>query len=104
MRSRTPRRVERAAVTMGENVRTWRKLLNLTTDELSERAGISVPALRRLESGNPAVSFESVARVLLVLGQLDEVVQATDPYETDLGRAQASRTLPQRVRRTAVPS
>ena len=104
MRTRTPRRVERAAAQVGENVRTWRKLLNLTVDELSERAGISAPALRRLESGNPGVSFESCARVLLVLGQLDRVVEATDPYETDLGRAQASRTLPQRVRRAAAPA
>ena len=99
MRTRTPRRVERASKEIGENVRTWRKLLTLTAQELSERAGVSVPALRRLESGNPNVSFESVARVLLVLGQLEAVVQATDPYETDLGRAQASRALPQRVRR-----
>lgn len=100
MRTRVPRRVERASVEIGENVRTWRKLLSLTVDELSERAGISMPTLRRIESGNPGVSFESLARVLLVLGQLETMVRATDPYETDLGRAQATRTLPQRVRRT----
>jgi transcriptional regulator with XRE-family HTH domain len=101
MRTRTPRRVTAAAAVIGENVRTWRKLSNLTAVELADRAGISAPALGRIESGNPAVSFESVARVMLILGQLDAVVRATDPYETDLGRAQASRTLPQRVRRTS---
>lgn len=101
MRSRTPRRVVSAAAELGENVRTWRKLSNLTAAELADRAGISAPALRRIESGNPAVSFESVARVLLILGQLEATIRATDPYETDLGRAQAGRALPQRVRRGA---
>lgn len=99
MRTRTPRRVTAAASEIGANVRTWRKLLNLTAEELADRAGISAPALRRIESGNPAVAFESVARVLLIVGQLDAMVAATDPYATDLGRAQAARTLPQRVRR-----
>lgn len=99
MRTRTPRRVVSAAADLGENVRTWRKLSNLTAEELADRAGISAPALGRIESGNPAVAFETVARVLLVLGQLEATVRATDPYETDLGRAQASRSLPQRVRR-----
>jgi len=103
MRTRTPRRVDRAAAELGENVRTWRKLLNLTAEELSDRAGISAPALRRIETGNPGVSFESVSRVLLVLGRLEPVIRATDPYETDLGRAQASWALPQRVRRSAEP-
>lgn len=102
MRTRTPRRVSAASAELGENVRTWRKLLNLTAEELADRAGISAPALRRIESGNPGVSFETVARVLLILGQLESVIRATDPYETDLGRAQASRTLPQRVRRSVV--
>ncbi|WP_456696856.1 helix-turn-helix domain-containing protein [Aeromicrobium sp. P5_D10] len=102
MRTRTPRRVSAASARLGENVRTWRKLLNLTAEELADRAGISAPALRRIESGNPGVSFETVARVLLILGQLESVIRETDPYETDLGRAQASRALPQRVRRSVV--
>jgi transcriptional regulator with XRE-family HTH domain len=101
MRTRTPRRVLSASVELGENIRTWRKLSSLTAEELADRAGISAPALGRIESGNPGVSFETVARVLLILGQLEAVIRTTDPYETDLGRAQASRTLPQRVRRAA---
>lgn len=99
MRTPTPRRVERAAADLGEHVTVWRKLMELTAEELSARAGISAPALRRIESGNPGVSFENVARVLLVLGQLEKTIRATDPYESDLGRAQATRALPKRVRR-----
>ena len=40
--------------------------------------------------------FLAVARAL---GQLDRVVAVLDPYETDLGRARADETLPERVRR-----
>lgn len=38
-------------------------------------------------------------KVSRALGQLDRVVEALDPYETDLGRARADWNLPQRVRR-----
>jgi hypothetical protein len=33
-----------------------------------------------------------------VLGVLDLLVPALDPYETELGRARADQALPQRVR------
>jgi len=33
-----------------------------------------------------------------VLGQLDRLVEALDPYGTDLGRARADQVLPTRVR------
>lgn len=102
MKTRTPRRVSAASTQVGANVQTWRKLLRLTAEELADRAGISVPTLRRIETGHPGVAFESVARVLLILGQLEPVVQATDPFTTDLGRARAGQTLPERVHRPRV--
>jgi hypothetical protein len=40
-----------------------------------------------------------VLQVARALGQLDRIVAALDPYETDLGRARADALLPQRVRR-----
>jgi len=36
--------------------------------------------------------------VCRAVGVLQEVVTATDPYETPFGRARADQTLPQRVR------
>lgn len=101
MKTRTPRRVTAATQTVGENVRAWRKLLRLTAEELAERAGVSAPTLRRIETGNPGVSFESLARVLLIIGELESVVDATNPYASDLGRARAGQALPDRVRRSA---
>lgn len=93
-----PIRVRRAAETMGEQLVTWRKLLNLTAQQVSERASVDRKTLRRLEHGDPGVGFDVFLNVLRALGQLDRVVEVLDPYETDLGRARADDALPKRVR------
>lgn len=94
-----PVRVRRSAVEIGDHVVAWRKLQNLTAEQVAERAGISRTTLRRLEHGDPGVGFDVFLGVARALGQLDRIVEALDPYETDLGRARADETLPQRVRR-----
>lgn len=94
-----PVRVRRSAAEIGEHVVTWRKLQGLTAEQVAERAGISRTTLRRLEHGDPGVGFDVFLGVARALGQLDRVVHALDPYETDLGRARAEETLPKRVRR-----
>ena len=88
-----------SAASIGENLSTWRKLLGLTAQQVSERAQISLATYSKLENGHPGVAFGSVLAVFRGLGLLDRVVDATDPYETDLGRARADLTLPKRVRR-----
>ncbi|MGE9781885.1 helix-turn-helix domain-containing protein [Janibacter sp. G368] len=95
---RLPANARRAAQELGEHVVTWRKLQQLTTQQVAERAGISRPTLRKLESGDPSVGLDVFLMVARALGQLDRVVTAMDPYETDLGRARAHWNLPQRVR------
>jgi transcriptional regulator with XRE-family HTH domain len=95
----TSARVRRAAQTIGEQLTAWRKLQGLTAGQLAERAAMSRTTLRRIESGDAGVSFEAVLEVLRSLGVLEGVVTATDPYESDLGRARADEALPQRVRR-----
>ncbi|MGV8847913.1 MAG: helix-turn-helix domain-containing protein [Propionibacteriaceae bacterium] len=93
-----PVRVRRAAVVVGERLTTWRKLANLTAEQVAERAGIDRGTLRRLEHGDPGVSLGVALSVARALGQLDRLVGSLDPYETDLGRARADKALPQRVR------
>lgn len=56
------------------------------------------PTLRRLEHGDPAVSLGTVLAVARALGALDRLVDAVDPFLTDLGRARAGAALPKRVR------
>ena len=94
-----PVRVRRSASEIGEHLVAWRKLQNLTAEQVAERAGISRTTLRRLEHGDPGVGFDVFLNVTRALGQLERVVKALDPYETDLGRARADENLPQRVRR-----
>ena len=99
MRRPSPPKTLRAADHVGEHVLTWRKLNGLTAEQVCQRAGISRPTLRKIETGDPSVNFEAVLNVLRALGRLDSLVVALDPYETDFGRARADQALPERVRR-----
>ncbi|AWT27116.1 hypothetical protein Csp1_23660 [Corynebacterium provencense] len=96
-RGHVPVAVRRAERTMGENLRTQRTLLGLTAAMVAERAGISPGTLRHIEQGEP-VRSEALLKVLRVLGMLNPVVEATDPYHTDVGILRANEHLPQRVR------
>lgn len=94
-----PRRTIAAGTKLGEQLQLWRKLLGLPAQVAAERAGISRSTLTRLEHGDIKVGLDSFLNVAAALGILDQVVTATDPYETDFGRARADQQLPQRVRR-----
>lgn len=67
--------------------------------QVAERAAVSRATVSRLENGDSSVSFATFLNICRALHTLDPVVEATDPYETDLGRARADQQLPQRVRR-----
>lgn len=99
MKRSVPAKVKLAARQMGENVSSWRRMFNLTSEELAEKAAVSRTTISRVENGDPSVSFATMLSIYKVLGILDGVVMATDPYETDIGRLRADQQLPQRVRR-----
>lgn len=94
-----PARVRRSAGQIGTHLAAWRKLQGLTAEQVADRAGITRDTLRRLERGEPTVGLGVFLNVARALGSLDRVVDALDPYETDLGRARADQALPTRVRR-----
>ena len=98
MSSRVPRPVARALTVVGEDVRAWRLLRQLTLEQVADRAGVSAATVRRIEHGEGA-SFENVLRVARALGVLDPVVRSFDPYESDVGRLRSDEQLPQRIRR-----
>lgn len=93
-----PLAVGRALRVLGERVATWRKLQRLTAAQVAERAGISRDTLRAIEQGKGTASTENLLRVLRILGILDSVLEAADPYQTDVGRLRADEILPHRVR------
>jgi transcriptional regulator with XRE-family HTH domain len=88
-----------SAACIGENLRTWRKLLGLRAEQVAERAGVSTVTYSRIENGATGVSFGNLLSVLRAIGLLEKVEAVTDPYEHDLGRARADQILPKRVRR-----
>ena len=98
MKRPTTIKTKLAARQIGENIATWRKLYGLTSQGLADKAAVSRATISRLENGDPTVSFETFLNACRALSTLDAVVEATDPYETDLGRIRADQTLPQRVR------
>jgi transcriptional regulator with XRE-family HTH domain len=93
-----PLAVARALRVMGTHVSNWRKLQRLTAAQVAERAGISRDTLRAIEQGKGTASTENLFRVLRIVGILDNVVVAADPYQTDVGRLRADEILPRRVR------
>ena len=54
--------------------------------------------LSRLENGDVGVGLEALLNVAAALGIREQIVTATDPYESDLGRARADQTVPKLVR------
>ena len=94
--TKTPVAVASGLRRMGEQLATWRKLRQLTAAQVADRAGISRYTVMRLENGEGA-SMENLLRIARVLGVLDNLVAALDPYATDLGRLRSQEALPERV-------
>lgn len=93
----TPIPVSRAMRNVARNLDLARRQQRITVELLAERAGLSIPTVRKvLKEG--AGSFENVLRVALILGLLDEMERATDPLNTPIGRLRANEDTPLRVR------
>ena len=91
-------RIDSQITELGGHIHGWRMVLGLTAQQVAERADITRDTLRKIESGNPNVSFNSVAQVLRALGLLDRVVDAVDPLNSDIGRLRADRLTRRRAR------
>lgn len=91
-------RIDRQVDEFGEHVRGWRMVLGLTAQQVAERAGITRDTLRKIETGDPSVSFRSVTQVLRALGVLDNVVNVVDPLNSDIGRLRAGNLAKRRAR------
>ncbi len=99
MRRPIPFHTQQVATNIGANLAAWRKLLGLTAQQVAERSGTTRQTIGRLEKGDVSVGMDMFLSVSRSLGILEQVVNATDPYETAFGRARADEALPKRVRR-----
>ena len=98
MKRPTPVRTKLAAEEIGNSIATWRKLRGLTKAQLAQKANISRPTLDRVERGDPGVSFATILNIATMVGIMDRVIEAFDPFETDYGRLRAAEELPKRIR------
>lgn len=96
---RLPTRVRRAAEDFGEDIRTWRKISNLTVADVARRADLSQSTVMRLEKGDTGVSLGAVLCVAKALGRLETMENAMDPMASDIGQLRLRERLPQRVHR-----
>jgi transcriptional regulator with XRE-family HTH domain len=93
-----PTQVRRGLRLVGERFTIQRKLLNLTVEDLAQRAGVSPTTVRNLEHGQ-SVRTDSLFAIAGVLQLADSLVESSDPYRTDIGQLRAAEQLPKRVRR-----
>ncbi len=66
---------QRTLEQVGENIKLARKRRNLTTVQVSERAGIDRTTLYHIEKGNASVSMGAYFNVLRVLGLQDDFLK-----------------------------
>ncbi|WP_285594944.1 helix-turn-helix transcriptional regulator [Kineosporia sp. NBRC 101731] len=76
--SRTPAGVPRAMRRLGTDLATWRRIRRLTVEELSQRSGVGIATITRLEGGQGA-PLEHVMRVAAALGVGEVLATALTP-------------------------
>lgn len=71
----TPAKAKRR---LADNMRERRLSMNLTQTGLSERSGVALSTLRKFEQSG-AISVDNLFKLMLVLGGLDEMIEASAP-------------------------
>ena len=64
----------------------------------AERASISRTTLSKLERGDEGVSLGAYAKVLFVLGMIQQLAELVDPKFDELGMELELENLPRRIR------
>ena len=97
-----PPKLQRQLETLGENLHLARLRRRLSAVQLAERVGVTLPTLRKVERGDPSVSFGAYASVLFCLGlgaDLEKLAQ-----DDELGRKLQDAQLTLRRRAPRRPS
>lgn len=72
--------VSKAQKKLAENIRERRLRLGLTQEGLADRSGVALPTLRKFEQKG-MISLESFLKLLLIVGGLEEIVEAIKPVK-----------------------
>ncbi|MBL1409094.1 hypothetical protein [Sphingobacterium faecale] len=63
---------------IADHVRDRRLVMELTQDGLSQRSGVPLATLRKFEQKG-IISLESLLKILVVVGGLEDIIVALDP-------------------------
>jgi transcriptional regulator with XRE-family HTH domain len=99
MRRPTPPILIVSAKQWGQHFATWRKLLELTSQDVAERAGVHRQTVSKIENGDTSIRYEDFIRVARAIGLLEKITEAIDPMETEFGKVRAEVALKKRVRK-----
>lgn len=91
--------VEQTLCQLGRDLRVARKRRRLAVQDLAERVGVSRKTLERLEGGHPGVRLETLAAVMMALGELDKLRELMSPERDETGLLLEEARLPKRIRR-----
>ncbi len=75
---------KRILETLGDNIRLARLRRDLSSEQVSERAGISRSTLIKIERGNEGVAIGNYFRVLAILGFEKDLLEVAQ--DDELGR------------------
>lgn len=96
--STIPIPVNKALKKLGADLKEARIKRRLTMALVEERAGITHITLSKVEKGDAGVSMGIYAKVIFVLGLIDNIYNLAEPDNDTIGKVYDKENLPKRVR------
>lgn len=96
--STIPIPVNKALKKLGADLKEARIKRRLTMALVEERAGITHITLSKVEKGYAGVSMGIYAKVMFVLGLIDNIYNLAEPDNDTVGKVYDKENLPKRVR------
>ena len=94
----TPLPVKRALKRLGQALSEARKRRRIPMQLTADRASISRATLSKIEKGDGGVSLGAYAKILFVLGMVQQLAELADPKSDELGLGLEAASLPKRIR------
>ena len=93
-----PLPVNKALRKLGADLKEARIKRRLTMALVEERAGITHITLTKAEKGKASVSIGIYAKIMFVLGMIDNLYNLAEPDNDTIGKIYDKENLPKRVR------
>ena len=86
-------RQQRLLKDFGVHIRRWRKVNSMSASDVADRAAVTRETLRNIENGTGTARMDSLMAVLAVMGIADTVVDAANPYNSEVARVRIDEIL-----------